>query len=208
MLTLILVLMAIISGILHIRAEYQGPRWQVYVFKPLTMTFILAGAVFTQPLSSFYKYMIITGLVFSLAGDVFLMLPRDLFLAGLGAFLFAHIFYISAFLLQVNGLNGWLILPFILYGAIIYYFLSPFVGKLKFPVFLYIFVILVMAWFAWIWWWQTFHIKALLAMVGALLFVVSDTILAFNRFRRPFKTAGALILSTYFTAQLLISSSI
>jgi len=92
MLTAILTLLAILSASLHIRAEYYGPRYHVYLFKPLTMVFILLIVVQAGwPDFSLHKVAILAGLVCSLAGDVFLMLPSDRFVAGLVSFLLAHL---------------------------------------------------------------------------------------------------------------------
>jgi uncharacterized membrane protein YhhN len=94
----IMSLLVLLSASLHIRAEYSGPRWQVYVFKPLTTTLIIILALMaTEPVSPFYQAMIVIGLVFSLGGDIFLMLPSDRFIGGLVSFLIAHLFYIVAF---------------------------------------------------------------------------------------------------------------
>ena len=93
-----LTLLALISAILHIRAESVGPKRNVYLFKPLTMIcIILIALVAESRVSSFYKYMIVAGLVCSLVGDIFLMLPSDRFVPGLLSFLVAHLFYIAAF---------------------------------------------------------------------------------------------------------------
>jgi uncharacterized membrane protein YhhN len=207
-LTIILTLLAIISASIHIRAEYLGLRQYVYIFKPLTMVFILLIASRGQVAAPFYRYMIIIGLVCSLAGDVFLMLPSDRFVAGLVAFLLAHLFYIAAFVSEINALTWWPLMPLVIYGMVIYAMLSPSLGKLKLPVVAYIVVILMMAWLAWERWSQTAQNGALLALVGAVLFVISDTILAINRFRGTFKLARALNLTTYFTAQWLIAGSV
>ena len=67
-----------------------------YVLKPLVMVFLIAVALSIDPSSDFARVMLIIGLVLSMAGDVFLMLPKDLFVAGLGAFLVAHVFYVIA----------------------------------------------------------------------------------------------------------------
>ena len=75
------------------------------------------------------------------------------------------------------------------------------------PVAAYIVVIMVMAWQAWDQWDDVRARWALLAFIGALLFVISDTILAFNKFGESFVAARALTLSTYFSAQWLISNS-
>ena len=208
MLTSILVLLVILTSSVHIWAEYRGPRWHVYIFKPLTMVFIWLIAILGQATLPFYKYMIIAGLVFSMAGDVFLMLPSDRFVAGLVAFLVAHLFYIVAFMSDISTLIWWPLIPIVTYGIVIYIILAPYLGKLKPPVIIYIVVILVMAWLAWERWSQTSQSGAFLAYVGAILFVISDTILAINRFRGAFKPARFLNLITYFAAQCLIAGSV
>ena len=208
MLKFILVLLVIFSASILIRAEYRGPRWHIYLFKPLTMVFILLIAMLGQATVPFYKYMIIIGLVFSMAGDVFLMLPSNRFVAGLVAFLIAHLFYITAFASEINSLVGWPLIPLAVYGIFIYILLDSFLGKLKIPVLVYVVAILVMAWFAWERWIQTSQTGTLLAFIGAVLFVISDTILAINRFRGEFKSAEFLKLIAYFAAQLLIAGSV
>ena len=65
-----------------------------------------------------------------------------------------------------------------------------------------------MGWRAYEGWVQTGQGAALLAFFGALLFIVSDSVLAINRFRGDFEIARALSLSTYFAAQWLIALSI
>ena len=210
MLTTILTLLAILSASLHIRAEYYGPRYHVYLFKPLTMVFILLMAVQArQPGASFYKVAIIAGLVCSLAGDVFLMLPSDRFVAGLVSFLIAHLFYIAAVTSGTGfGFSWRLLIPCVIYGLSMFSILAPYLGKMKLPVLVYMVVILVMAWQAWERWRQTGQSGALLAFLGAVLFVISDSALAVNRFRGSYKSAQALTLSTYFAAQWLIARSV
>ncbi len=203
-----LTLLAALSAVVHIRAEYRGPRWHVYVFKPLTTVLILLVAVTGPPGSGAYRHLVIGGLLFSLAGDVFLMLPSDRFVAGLVAFLAAHLFYIAAFAPAAAAMRWWPVLPLAAYGMVVYRALAPGLGRLKRPVLVYIAVIMVMAWMGWEQWLQAGRPGALMAFAGALLFVVSDTILAFNRFGRPFKAARALNLSTYFAAQWLIAGSV
>lgn len=205
-----LTLLAIISASLHIRAEYRGPQYQIYLFKPLTMVFILLIAVVQagQPDAPLYKVAILAGLVFSLAGDVFLMLPSDRFIAGLVSFLIAHLLYITAFTSGTGFGFSWRLLPCVIYGIAIFSILSPHLGKMQVPVVVYMVVILVMAWQAWERWSQTGQSGALLAFLGAVLFLISDSALAINRFRGGYQSAQALILSTYFAAQWLIALSV
>lgn len=210
MLTPLLTFCAFVTGLLHIGAEYQGPRRAVYLLKPLTTTLILVLAYrTTPPVSSFYQATILWGLLFSLIGDIFLMLPTDQFIAGLVSFLLAHLCYIAAF----TGRSGfhstwWLLAPFMLYGIGIIYLLWSHVGSFKAPVLLYMAVILTMGWQAaeqWRWVEQT---GARLALLGAILFIISDSALALDRFYQPYKLAKALVLGAYYVAQWLIARSV
>lgn len=205
-----LTILAVVSAALHLRAEYgAGPRLHVYVFKPLTVAFIIGIAL--QSPSSAYKYLIVAGLLLSLAGDIFLMLPRDRFIAGLLSFLVAHIFYIAAFtidgalLLTRPSLFAAILL--LIYGGIMLRLLLTFLGKMKIPVIVYMLVILLMVWQAANRWLIVETGASLLAFAGACLFAVSDSALALNRFRRKFRNAQLLILTTYYSAQWLIALS-
>lgn len=207
MLVAALTIMASASGALHIFAESRGPRRNVFIFKPLTVSFIIAIALQSQP--SVYKYMIVAGLLFSLAGDIFLMLPRERFISGLISFLIAHLFYIGAF--TFDGARGMSLLTafaLLVYGGLMLRLLFPHLGKMKIPVVVYMLVILLMVWQATNRWINTSGIESLLAFAGACLFAASDSILALNRFRRPFPSAQFLILTTYFAAQWLIALSV
>ena len=80
----------------------------------------------------------------------------------------------------------------------------PFLGPMKVPVLIYGITISVMLSAAF-WQYQKLDNKtALLFILGATLFVASDSILALNRFRNPFESAGVLTMSTYILAQLFI----
>jgi uncharacterized membrane protein YhhN len=136
------------------------------------------------------------------------MLPSDRFVAGLVAFLIAHLCYIAAFVAEIRALAWWPLIPLVAFGIVSYIILAPYLGKQKSPVLIYTVVILTMVWLAWERWSQTSQSGALLASVGAVLFVISDMILAINRFRGACKPAQALNLTTYFAAQCLIASSV
>ena len=207
--TFLLYILALLFGVLHIRAEYGGPRWVVYLCKPMTTGLILlAAALGPAPAGSVVRAAILVGLAFSLAGDVFLMLPGDRFLPGLASFLAAHLCYITAFSSGTRlGLSPWTTLPLVLYGALLLPILWPHLGPMKVPVLLYMAVILAMAWRALCRWDQMGGTGALLAAAGALLFVASDSALALDRFRKPYPSAQLLIMSTYVAAQMLIALS-
>ena len=205
---IILSLLTLVSAGLCIRADYAGKPQQVYAFKPLTMVFIIAIALLEEStISDTYKLLIIGGLLFSVIGDVWLMLPDDRFVQGLISFLIAHIFYIAAFTTVGDNLaSPLLLIPMAVFAGGVFWYLRPALGKYLMPVVVYMLVILVMGW-------QSFNrldVEAggLAAVVGALLFMLSDSILAINRFRQHFHLAQLLILGTYFAAQWFIAQSI
>lgn len=154
---------------------------------------------------------ILAALFFSWVGDVLLMFQEKnslFFLLGLSSFLLAHIFYIIFFHTvrvreNVKG-KPWLLVAVVVYYAILINLLSPYLGAMKIPVFVYGIVISFMFMLAM----HMLFIKNKSAgkwmMIGALLFVTSDSILAINKFYQPFEAAGVLIMLTYALAQLFI----
>lgn len=206
---IILSLLVIVAAALFIRADYVGPTWQVYLFKPLATILVISIALLTHlPTTSSYQYLILAGLLCSLVGDIFLMLPNK-FLPGLGSFLFAHLAYILAF--SFNGADRFsplLLSPFLLYGAIILWLLYPYLKEMKIPVIIYMLFILTMSYQGLMRGLATNTLSSYLAFIGAVLFMISDSIIALDRFGRPFKAAKLLLNSTYYLAQLLIALSV
>ena len=189
--------------------EERKPFYWHYILKPLT-TFCIILLAFNSGLPglSRYEVLILVGLIFSLAGDVFLMLPNDRFIPGLVSFLIAQVVYAVAFLSQTDQYSVLIILPLLIYGMWIYASLLPHLENMKVPVLVYIVFILLMVWSALNYYWAAGSRLAIYAAVGAVFFLISDSILAWNRFKHPFKMARALVLATYFLAQTLIALSI
>lgn len=211
-LQLVLAVAAVIASVLAIRAHYleESRRWQIYVFKPLATLLILALALSLSPARSEYQWAVATGLLFSTAGDVFLMLPRDRFVAGLASFLVAHLCYVWAFSIGVPFADKPLLwLPYFAAGGIVVALVWPGLKPaLRGPVAAYVVVIAAMAGQATERWSDLGGGFALAAAMGAGLFVVSDAVLAIDRFRWKFHAARALTLATYWSAQLLIALSV
>lgn len=206
----ILSLLVLLCASLLLRAEYIGRRRQVYVFKPLTTLLIVVLALMvTEPVSPFYQTMIVVGLIFSLGGDIFLMLPSDRFIWGLISFLIAHLFYIAAFVFPSGITVSPLFLAlYLVYGGFMVRQLWPHVASLRVPVLLYMAVILVMGWQSLERWHLLQTDAALLGAIGATLFVISDSTLALDRFWSRFASARAIVLSTYFAAQWFLALSV
>ncbi|MBE0541467.1 MAG: lysoplasmalogenase [Verrucomicrobia bacterium] len=182
-----------------------------YVFMPLTTLLILLLAA-TAPQSSCprYQWSVVAGLLFSLAGDVCLMLPKDLFLAGLLAFLVAHMCYLVAFTADCRFASR--LVPFAVWGGIglvvLVVLWARLPAALRLPVVLYAGALLAMAAQAASRAVELRAVPATAAAIGAGLFVVSDTLLASNRFGGDLPASRLLVLGTYFTAQWLIARSV
>lgn len=173
-----------------------------YVLKPATMVVLIAAAVaLADPVSGAARALFVVALVFSLAGDVFLMLGEKLFIAGLASFLVAHIFY-------VVGLTQFdLSIPVLVIGVVAVCVLAAVIGsrivrgaggvdvRLSGPVGAYIGVISLMV---------VFSAATLIpvAIAGAVLFYISDAVLGWNRFVAPLPNARIAIMSTYHLGQI------
>ena len=207
--TAALSILALASALLTARAEHLGARGQVYVFKPLTTILITLVALQTKHATATgYRTLVVAGLLCSLAGDVFLMLPRDRFVAGLLCFLCAHLCYVAAFASDGGlALSVWAGAALAGYGALMLGLLWPRLGSLKGPVAVYVAVILLMVWVASSRYPGAGPPGSGLAAAGALAFAASDSLLAWNRFKGGFRAARALVLGTYFVAQYLIALS-
>lgn len=208
--TLVLPALVLVSAVAAIWSEAKGRKRVHHVAKPLTTVLIIAvAALAAAPVPAAYKTVVLAGLVFSLLGDVALMFPDRLFIAGLVAFLAAQILYIVAFKpAPGQAVPLMTFLPFVLYGLLMFFLLAPGLGPLKLPVLVYIGAITAMAGFAAVRYVHLGGTRPLLAFVGAVLFLVSDSALAYDRFAKKFAAARALVLATYFPAQLLIALSV
>ncbi|MCS7179575.1 MAG: lysoplasmalogenase [Anaerolineae bacterium] len=196
-----------------IRAEFQNQQRQVYIAKPLSTLLIIAVALLSllEPAyHPFYTAGILVGLFFSLGGDVALMFPEKpkAFLVGLVLFLIAHIAYTVVFT-ALGRFSAWdLLSAFLLLAAAagFYRLIRSGLGVLKGPVIGYMVVISVMVHRALATLVSPLFTlgQALMIASGALLFYLSDMILAANRFWRPWKYHHWSLL-LYYTGQLFLA---
>jgi len=199
-----------ISAGLTVWSDAKKLRRPFLVSKPLTMALIITVALIAEaPGPAAYKTLILAGLLCSLIGDIALMFPEKWFTAGLAAFLAAHVFYILAFRPGPGRpVSTGMLVPFVVFGLLMFRILAPSLGRLKLPVLVYIAAITVMAALAAGRFVERGGTRPLLAFAGAVLFLVSDSVLAYDRFVKNFGPAQAIILGTYFPAQLLIALSV
>ncbi|HEY3191120.1 MAG TPA: lysoplasmalogenase [Solirubrobacteraceae bacterium] len=197
--------LAVALGAGHIAARYAGVRTLAGVLKPLPI--LLLALVVATSGGGAYRWLVVAGLVLSMVGDVLLLFPTR-FVAGLASFLTAHLVYIAAFSLGA-GAYLLVLVPFVVMAAAMLAVLWQRLGADRGPVLAYITIIAVMGWRA--------AARALssaipepsgtLGLVGALLFMTSDSVLAVNRFAYPFAAADLVVMTTYYAAQVLIAWS-
>jgi uncharacterized membrane protein YhhN len=185
-----------------------------YFSKPSLMLILLFYyAANTRKLNS-TKYLIIAALAFSWLGDVLLLFDKQFkafFIYGLIAFLTAHIFYIFYFW-KIKKLNNITKLPnalkfagIVVYTLALFAIVAPNVGNLLVPVTIYALIISLMFAASLAAFDLTKQIFGKLCVAGTFLFLISDSLLAINRFAASFALASTLIMTTYAIAQLLIT---
>jgi len=196
-------------GIAHLVAYYAGQRVVAGVLKSLPIL-ILAGVVFRAvdgggPAMSVGLF-VAMGLVLSAVGDVSLVFRRG-FLPGLLAFFAAHLSYIVAFMpgAAVNGASMLAAVAIAVAAVRMLRRLWPHVTRLRVPVTVYAGALSLMAWCAIARATVFDSTAAHAAAIGAISFLVSDSVLAFDRFARRFAGAHAVVMVTYYAAQILIA---
>lgn len=187
--------------------------WMHLVAKPLLMPVLILLLLLQSGNSASGKKLIVTGLFFSWLGDVFLLFESRntiFFILGLISFLITHTCYIIYFLsirptaLSLLKKQPIIIFLTIAYGTGLVWMLFPFLGELKIPVMVYSAVICSMLL-------GSIHIYLkvnkpanIYYVAGAALFVISDSILAVNKFYQPLPLAGIWIMLSYCAAQYFI----
>ena len=187
------------------------------LFNMATLTFYLKPALLLPLIIAAFistnfqnKIILVGALVFSWIGDTLLLFVfKDAiyFMLGLIAFLIAHIFYIILFTKELKKANGKIefrkpgLLLIVIYLIALLLILIPHLGGLTIPVIIYAVVISTMLYMACL---LSFHWPkpaSIYLFTGAISFILSDSILAFNKFYQPVPLSGFLIMATYLYAQ-------
>ena len=157
-----------------------------------------------------YRRWISIGLMFSVLGDILLAWPEDLFVFGLGAFLVAHLAYLKAYLVDCRRLALLPLAVALIAGvSLLGVMASSGLGDLLIPVCVYALAISAMLWRALArLGTQVPKKSAMLAAAGALIFVVSDSLIGIDRFVIKFSAAPYLIILFYWLGQWGIAASV
>lgn len=180
------------------------------VAKPLLMISLMLYFLAASHGFPNWRRWVAMALAFSWLGDVFLM-NDNLFVVGLGSFLIAHLFYIVAYS-QTGAKTGTLKvvdgLKFVAVGIALMWVLYPGLGDMLIPVLLYAFVLLMMAVLAHKRRGSTSDLSFTLVAVGAMLFVISDALIAVDKFAFEVPYSSLMVMITYITAQYMIVSGL
>jgi uncharacterized membrane protein YhhN len=183
-------------------------RPALYAVKPLPIL-LLAGGLFLcgEPRDAAARAWTAAGLAASLAGDLCLIAEKG-FLPGLASFLLAHVLYVVAFAAGAPAAHWGEAAPiaavYLLAGVVLCAVLFPRLGRLRLPVAVYAFTLCAMCTAAWA---RGLAADSLAAPAGATLFLLSDAILAVDRFHTPFRAAKPLLFVLYIAGQALIAGS-
>lgn len=202
-------------ALLHLYAVYANLPNLKFFSKPLICISLIFILYKETGLKKNIEKLVAVGLFFGCLGDIFLMLNENMFVAGLASFLIGHILYVIAFSKQTSAKalskhKSYILIAGILasFSYYLYNILQPSLGPLKIPVILYIIVIAAMAFFAYTRRYQTNTLSFIICLIGALLFIFSDSILALNKFVAYLANSGLYIMSSYILAQYFITLGI
>ncbi len=183
-----------------------------FILKPFLIP-VLIVAIFLFTHNTNGRKKIIPALFFSFLGDVFLLFEYRnplFFIVGLIGFLVTHLFYISWFRqLSISRKSlikdhPYLILVIITYTASLLYLLMPGLRELKIPVILYAIIISIMLYMSFCISYSISKFTRYLILAGTISFVISDSLLALNKFYKPFSFAAPIVMFTYCLAQYYI----
>ncbi|MFT5251106.1 MAG: putative membrane protein YhhN [Flavobacteriales bacterium] len=187
-----------------------------WFIKPLLLPFLIVAVYFAPSFST--KKFLITALLFSWIGDIILLFgdrAEIYFIGGLISFLISHVIYIVLFSKQMKKSREsskalfWVgVTTIIMYLMMMLFLLLPTLGDLKLPVFVYALVLSTMLLFAFKGFFLWDKPERWYILIGAIVFVSSDSILAFNKFHHALQMSAVLIMSTYLFAQYMIVKGI
>jgi uncharacterized membrane protein YhhN len=202
----------LVAAIVHLYAfasmMYQAEMITKYLMMPMLILHVIVNS--RKKLSD--VFLLLIALLFCWFGDIILMYTADndnYFLFGLAAFLIAHLFYIFTFRKfryadqKTNFKIGYAI-PVLIYSGGLMAYLIPHLGDMLIPVIAYAIVISIMVVVALMRMVKTTSYSFSFVLYGAILFVISDSIIAVNKFTSPITNAGLFIMVTYIMAQYLI----
>lgn len=211
---LIFTIVYISITIIEILADLNHHFYLTYLTKPLILLSLLFYIQLTPDERVVHKRNVfVAGITAALLGDILLMIRSvDLFIPGLGAFLIMQMLYSYVFIFE-NRITLFskkaLIskIPFLAFALILYLILYPNLHDLalKVAVGIYAYSIATMAWLTTLRKSRVSDQSHLLVLSGALLFMISDSLIAIDKFLYVISFKTIWVMGSYAAAQYLIS---
>lgn len=206
----------LIASVVYIATLGLTPYMGQFAIKASPIAILLVYAIFT--LSGSARFLVALALLASLIGDVFLALPiENSFIYGLVSFFIAHLAYIVSFvalrghiqkhsrrLFEQRGFftaiqPAALCLTIMCFSSVMAWHILPATEELYYTVIAYIGVITLMGLSAVLW------CKSKMIVTGAIIFIISDAVLAQSVFKAPLPFSPMWVMSTYYIAQYCLS---
>ncbi|MFC2126333.1 lysoplasmalogenase [Bacteroidota bacterium] len=209
-----------IAAVSNLTSHILDIDWLTYISKPLLMVALAYYLIQSVPSQFRGKvfYLSLIALFFSWLGDILLMLSGNgavFFMLGIGAFLLAQVSYTIDFqFLKSNYTKGFHFLSIIwaliviIYSVNIWLDLRHNLGDFFVPVLAYLIVISLMAISAGSRYRKTHTGSFLLCYAGALVFMISDTLIAINKWHHAIENERLIVMATYILAQWMIINGI
>jgi len=198
---LILLILVFFFDLLAIKTSKD--KWRL-ITKSLLMPLLICYYI----MSSIVDYKLIIALIFCFLGDVFLLSKKELyFKLGVVSFLKAHILYVVVFLSGITLVPYYycfLIFPFIIGFLIFFNKIGKNIVDLRLPIIVYAIIIFTMSYSALLRFYTFSGVSFWLPFIGSILFISSDTSLAYNMFVKKREGSTIFVMSTYVMAQILI----
>ena len=212
----ILTLVFLLIVLVELTGRFIDNIYLEYPVKPLIMIWITVYFLLNRQKSNLL-WLVISAFFFSWVGDILLMFSGGydnemFFYAGVGGFFFAQVSYILLFLLnKENDIKGlilrnplWLI-PLLGFGVFVYWLLYPSLeGMMKVIILIYAIALVGMSIAALNRRDRVGKMSFRFVFIGSLFFLISDSLIAVNKFHAEIPLAGFIIMSTYILAQYLI----
>ncbi len=175
------------------------------IFKPLIIITLIVLYYFSvKKKNNWY----LLALVFSLLGDVFLLDKNNMFLFGIASFLITQLLYIFIIFRQMDKPSYFhkFLYAFLFANYVVYLLslLKPNLGELFYPVLIYGISISIFGYISTLNYVTKRTRSALILMFGAILFIVSDSLIALHKFHVPQSFYPLAIMVSYVLAQYFI----
>ncbi|MEJ7559430.1 MAG: lysoplasmalogenase [Pedobacter sp.] len=205
----------VIIALLQLTGHLIDSEVLIVYTKPLITVCLAIFLIATTAIKGRFHKRILSGLVFALIGDLLLSgasSNEKYFSYVIFAFSLCHIFYIRAFYLDFlsapeldKKLARWTTIIVAISSTVFFFYLRPYLGAMRVPVLAYILIISLLVLMAVFRNQRVNKLSFNLIVVGALCFVASDALLAYDKFIFSFGGSKILIMITYMTAQYLIT---